>query len=245
MYCNNCGAQVADGAVFCDNCGCRLTESAGASQGSGQSSGGYAPYVQQPFYPPAADALPAQAPAKKKKKALPLILGIVGGVVLALAVLLIVLGATAPQRRAVALTKYASKMFDTRLKADTLLDYFPPQYVNKLADEMGCSVSEFKSNLQSELDDLYENRSQYLGGVSYKLKSVKATSTEKITGSELEDIRKLYDFKISAAKKVNMTSKASINGITQEADSSVIMIKVGGRWYVEPQYLISLYNSLY
>ncbi|MBO4384350.1 MAG: zinc ribbon domain-containing protein [Clostridia bacterium] len=218
MFCKNCGANLPDDSLFCDNCGARLTPEAPAPEA------------------PAGDVgLPASpAGAKIDKKKLPLILGIAGGVFVVLLTLIIILSATAPQRKAKAYANYITKMYTTRLKANKLMSFFPNKYFKEVAEDNDMSMSEFKENLQEKLDELYDFATEYADSKDYKILGVKLANVKNLKTSDLENKRDKYNFKIAAAKKVTLKITYRVDGEKKTDKMEVIVLKVNGQWVVDP-----------
>lgn len=223
MFCKNCGANLPDDSLFCDNCGARLTQEAPAPE---------APAPEAPVEDAGLPASPAAAKIDKKK--LPLIIGIAGGVFLILLTLIIVLSATAPQRKAKAYANYITKMYTTRLKANKLLSFFPNKYFREVAEDNDMSLNEFKETLQDKLDELYDYAKEHAEDNDYKILGVKIANVKNLKTSDLENKRDKYDFKIGAAKKVTLKITYRVDGEKKTDKMEVIVLKVNGQWVIDP-----------
>ncbi|MCR5610468.1 MAG: zinc-ribbon domain-containing protein [Clostridiales bacterium] len=223
MFCKNCGANLPDDSLFCDNCGAKLTQDAPAPE---------APAAEAP-----ANEVKLPGPlgsTKIDKKKLPLIIGIAGGVFLIMLVLIIVLSATAPQRKAKAYATYISKMYTTRLKANKLMSFFPDKYFKEVAEDEDMSVKELREELQEYLDKIYEYAEENRDDSDYKILGIKIANVKNLKTSDLENKRDRYDFKIGAAKKVTLKITYRDDGEKKTQKMEVIVLKVNGQWYIDP-----------
>ena len=195
MFCGNCGTQNPDNAPFCSGCGAQLN-AASAPEASA------APRVHT-------------RPRNNKKK----LVGIIAGVLAAVAVLLIIL--TCFGRGAATAKGAARKAIKAIEKCDgeAYLKLFHKKVIEENCDD---------KEEQKEYAEYLEEEFEYMADYSFKIKDV-----EKVDKDDLEDIKEYYeeeyDLKVSNAKVV--TVEATYDGDTVELE--LYVIKIGMKWYID------------
>ena len=218
MFCKNCGAKIDDDALFCDSCGARQQEA-----------------PAQPVY----DAAPAPA---KKKPPVGLFIGIgAGALAVIVAVILIIAlagkgggGTSSPEKLAKNVLGFYTDLYtDGSAEASDYLSYFPDSYVKKFASDNGLSTSELKKKVQKKIDQAGMLLQAFMPD-DYRVTGSKIESVEDIDREDIEEMVEKYGLAITDAKKVKMTISYTAEGENDENDMRLIVIKVGGKWYIEP-----------
>lgn len=168
--CQNCGAVVKEEASFCTSCGAAITQAEGAAPAPppGETPPVPPAGAPPPTPPGAAEAVPHAAPPPPvipvaKRSKVPLVLGIVGGllVVVGIAVLVLFLtvwsgggeGAGTPDALA---KKYMQAL--EKGDVDAYIACFPPEYFENMPfmEEMGIDIKEMVEASLQFIDVKYE-----------------------------------------------------------------------------------------
>ena len=208
MFCRNCGTQNQDGAGFCCSCGAPLS--------SGGSAGGGA--------------------AAKAKNINVKLIGIVAAVVVVLFVAFKLLfgGGGGPEKSA---TKFVDSIFKGDGKA--IVNMIPDKVVEEIMDEEDMTKKEMIEELNDGLEYIKDDMDDMYDKWSVKCKVL---DTEDFSKRELRDLadryEDSYDIDVKAAKTVSVKATLKADGETDSNTMDIVMIKVGGKWYLE-------YNSIY
>ena len=220
--CSNCGAPLKEGASFCTKCGAAVPPAAGAPPPSPPSEAlPAAPPEETPqegaaAVPPPAPPAPGAPEAKRSK--IPLILGIVGGVLIVGGIVALVLfltlwsgngeGADTPQALA---QKYMNAV--EKGDVDAYMACFPPDF---FSDGM------FMEELGIDIEDMLEASFQFLSvkfdGVSLEVESETGSGAVVVTtGGTL------------------LLDTFGMEGETDLAEQPLefMMAKENGTWYLE------------
>lgn len=217
MFCKNCGAQVPDGSLFCDSCGARVEAAPQAPEKKGLNLPGPLKNL------------------KVDKKKLPLILGIAGAAFLCVLVLIIVLSATAPQRRARAYVTEMLKMsYKGNANANKLIDLCSTDKMLKgIGKKSDRTVSEMKKDIRETIKDSNEHARSYYGDkkVSYKVKVKDVDKMDKdILKSYKTAVKSACGSKVTAGKTVEIEITVKIDGEENTYTRKVEMLKIDGKW---------------
>lgn len=208
MFCRNCGTQNQDGAGFCCSCGAPLS--------SGGPAGGGA--------------------AAKAKNINVKLIGIVAAVVVVLFVAFKLLfgGGGGPEKSA---TKFVDSIFKGDGKA--IVNMIPDKVVEEIMDEEDMTKKEMIEELNDGLEYIKDDMDDMYDKWSVKCKVL---DTEDFSKRELRDLadryEDSYDIDVKAAKTVSVKATLKADGETDSNTMDIVMIKVGGKWYLE-------YNSIY
>lgn len=220
-YCGKCGTQNDDAMSFCKNCGKALMA-----------------FNSSPV-PPAApgpvtmDGGGVAAPKKLDPKILGII-AVAAGIALVIA-LLAIFGVFGGGVKTDIAIKYLEASFDE--DGETVLELMVPKDIR----EELLEAVEDEYNMDE--DDLIENYEEYCGG-DEEFISAKFEYLEDCTKDEIEVIQEYYDdlcdeidisdIKIKDAKMVKV--EVEYNDTYYDAhyvfDDSVVIVKIGGKWYV-------------
>lgn len=260
MYCYNCGKQLPDGSAFCTNCGTKVGEAAPAP--APQPSPDYVPepppipdtapapgYYTEPQQPngtvqsaPMMGQVipPAYPPAKKKSKKKAIILSVIALLLVAAIGICAYLWFTGAKRKAVDAVKFDIESYTTHMTADKYCSFYPPEYLEKSAQESGMTLEEAKAELQKRLDQQYEYVQQNGYADQFKLYSCDVVSERSYSAEELEDLREKADFKFDEAKVVIMKVHAMIEGEDKTFEKlEAHVVRCGLKWYINPYMGIS------
>jgi hypothetical protein len=208
MKCTKCGSEQPDGTKFCGVCGAEITQ-------------GYQP--------------PGQTSPAGKKGKLPI--GKIAGLAAAVVVLIIIISAISGggYKKPIDLV---FKSIQTG-KASHMLKAMPKFIIDDRysdRDELD-ELDELFEEVQEELRDEYGKNAK----VSYKI-----TDRDKLDKDDLEDISEYFgDYFGSAGKRAKVKAgyeielDATIRG-SEDKDTNeltVTVIKIGGKWYLNPQSL--------
>lgn len=208
MFCRNCGTQNQDGAGFCCSCGAPLS--------SGGPAGGGA--------------------AAKAKNINVKLIGIVAAVVVVLFVAFKLLfgGGGGPEKSA---TKFVDSIFKGDGKA--IVNMIPDKVIEEIMDEEDMTKKEMIEELNDGLEYIKDDMDDMYDKWSVKCKVL---DTEDFSKRELRDLadryEDSYDIDVKAAKTVSVKATLKADGETDSNTMDIVMIKVGGKWYLE-------YNSIY
>ena len=203
MFCRNCGTQNQDGAGFCCSCGAPLS--------SGGPAGGGA--------------------AAKAKNINVKLIGIVAAVVVVLFVAFKLLfgGGGGPEKSA---TKFVDSIFKGDGKA--IVNMIPDKVIEEIMDEEDMTKKEMIEELNDGLEYIKDDMDDMYDKWSVKCKVL---DTEDFSKRELRDLadryEDSYDIDVKAAKTVSVKATLKADGETDSNTMDIVMIKVGGTWYLE------------
>ncbi len=203
MFCRNCGTQNQDGAGFCCSCGAPLS--------SGGPAGGGA--------------------AAKAKNINVKLIGIVAAVVVVLFVAFKLLfgGGGGPEKSA---TKFVDSIFKGDGKA--IVNMIPDKVIEEIMDEEDMTKKEMIEELNDGLEYIKDDMDDMYDKWSVKCKVL---DTEDFSKRELRDLadryEDSYDIDVKAAKTVSVKATLKADGETDSNTMDIVMIKVGGKWYLE------------
>lgn len=203
MFCRNCGTQNQDGAGFCCSCGAPLS--------SGGPAGGGA--------------------AAKAKNINVKLIGIVAAVIVVLFVAFKLLfgGGGGPEKSA---TKFVDSIFKGDGKA--IVNMIPDKVIEEIMDEEDMTKKEMIEELNDGLEYIKDDMDDMYDKWSVKCKVL---DTEDFSKRELRDLadryEDSYDIDVKAAKTVSVKATLKADGETDSNTMDIVMIKVGGKWYLE------------
>ncbi len=203
MFCRNCGTQNQDGAGFCCSCGAPLS--------SGGPAGGGA--------------------AAKAKNINVKLIGIVAAVVVVLFVAFKLLfgGGGGPEKSA---TKFVDSIFKGDGKA--IVNMIPDKVIEEIMDEEDMTKKEMIEELNDGLEYIKDDMDDMYDKWSVKCKVL---DTEDFSKRELRNLadryEDSYDIDVKAAKTVSVKATLKADGETDSNTMDIVMIKVGGKWYLE------------
>ena len=203
MFCRNCGTQNQDGAGFCCSCGAPLS--------SGGPAGGGA--------------------AAKAKNINVKLIGIVAAVVVVLFVAFKLLfgGGGGPEKSE---TKFVDSIFKGDGKA--IVNMIPDKVIEEIMDEEDMTKKEMIEELNDGLEYIKDDMDDMYDKWSVKCKVL---DTEDFSKRELRDLadryEDSYDIDVKAAKTVSVKATLKADGETDSNTMDIVMIKVGGKWYLE------------
>lgn len=220
MFCGKCGTQNLDAAAFCKNCGARL---------NGQAK----PAVKMETRVPenAQSQRPVVQNKRRQNKDMTKLVGIAAVAVVFLLVFVLFGGRGYKST----IKQYFNATMDGNAKK--IVKLLPNKVVDYALEDGGYE--------KDELDDLIEDVGEELQysiamldtffGDNWKA-TYKIAETEKLTGDDLEDIRKEYKeigVRVSAAKEVKLDLQFKY-GDTEQSDTMYVdLIKVGRSWYLD------------
>lgn len=115
-----------------------------------------------------------------------------------------------------------------------ILDAYPDEIIDKMEEESGMDIKMMADAMgESMFDSLSEN------GASYSL-DYQINSEQSLTLSEIEELhdkilrRTEVDLDISEAKELKVTLIKEIAGEKKYDDDTIIVIKIGRKWYMNP-----------
>lgn len=241
MNCKYCGADIPEGSAVCEYCGSSLVpepETAPAQEAVVPEP--EAP-VQTPYSPaPELSASGEGLPAKPRKKHI--LLKILGAAAIVAVVFLLVAISSAPQRNAVKYIKYTMETcYNKPLDVDTYLAFFPQEFVKKTAEELSGSEEQFRKELREYFDKSYEDVKDLPDNQKDILHDVKSVKTEKLKRSEVDELKDKYGIKIDGAVRVYLEAELTRNGERDPYEGQLIMLRIGTKWYVDPEWFLSLF----
>lgn len=115
-----------------------------------------------------------------------------------------------------------------------ILDAYPDEIIDKMEEESGMDINMMADAMgESMFDSLSEN------GASYSL-DYQINSEQSLTLSEIEELhdkilrRTEVDLDISEAKELKVTLIKEIAGEKKYDGDTIIVIKIGRKWYMNP-----------
>ena len=244
MFCRNCGTQVDDNQKFCPNCGAALMQDQGGQNAGTQNPGGYEQVKYNIYQQP-------EVQSPKKKSHLPVIIvSIVVGVLVIIAAaagIFFVLRNRSGEGSGLPFSEKKSSYTDPidtlmegmeKQDGDIMLSAFSDGTIEILEEQSGYS--------RSEIADMFEELFTGSMGMDVKAGSYQIDyeidEETDITGSDLEDIQDEFDMQgldeeIEEAKALELTMIVGMESITDETfeDSMELqVIKIDGKWYIDP-----------
>ena len=213
MFCPNCGTQLPDEAAFCGNCGTRINNQPAPQPYQAQ------PYQAQPtsmgpdqMYPPYGEQV---QPAPKKNR-LPLLLGLVGGIVVVALLLVFLLGGGGGSGSPEGV---AEKFFTAVLECD-----------EDSAKE--CIHPEMWSDIGGDFSELEGMLSLFGDSIVIEVKG-----SENVTDYGKEDVQEIldeYDIDEDLGEIYEVEVAMTINfmGMEQTETNDMLVAEVGGTYYI-------------
>lgn len=258
MFCGKCGVENQDGATFCKACGAPLNAQQPTAAQPPVSQQAQQVYVPQrnndtmsqrtPAFQPAGGGAQIAAPADHGKFR-QIGIGVVACVAVAVVVLVLifVLGNGGGYKAPI------NKFFHGMQHGDVgeMIDSFATDKMLKaIKKETGMNRKELESKFESQM---LSGLSSVLGDSSLSGKKkwdlsdylkYKIGDAEDLDKDDLEDLQDDYeefDEKVTAAKTVEVTATITMLGITQEQEMELQVVKIGGKWYVNPDGISGLW----
>lgn len=208
-FCNNCGCELEDDAVFCPNCGAQ----------------------DAPAEPVAEEQAPVEtaAVAPDKKNLMTLI--IVGAALVVAVVLMIVAFGSTPKKALNNLEKVLNG------NAGKLSSLAPNGYWKYLKEEEDVTKADVKDEFKDSYEDQKEFLEEAYGkNVKYNLK---LTDKDKLSKKKLEalaeNIEDNYDIdekKVKAAYELEVEMTIKGREDDDETETTMYAVKIGGKWYI-------------
>jgi hypothetical protein len=207
MFCPNCGTQLPDEAAFCGNCGTRINNQPAPQPYQAQP----APMNPDQMYPPYGEQV---QPAPKKNR-LPLLLGLIGGIVVVALLLVFLLGGSgggSPEA-------VAEKFFTAVLECDA-----------DSAEE--CIHPAMWSDIGGDFSDLESMMSMFTDSITIDVKG-----SECVTDYGKEDVQELLDEygideDLGEIYEVEVDMTISFMGMEQTETNDVVVAEIGGTYYL-------------
>ncbi|MBO5460579.1 MAG: zinc ribbon domain-containing protein [Ruminococcus sp.] len=212
MFCRKCGAQISGAEKFCPQCGAQVIPAQQPNNGSGFQAG------------PASQ--PVKAAAGKNKVPYLAI-----GALVIIAVIVIVLVKT------LFFSNNYEKPIKNFMKAveeqdtDLLLSVFPDEIYEYMEEETGMDEEEVEEYMEYSVESMAD---YYLGDIKIKYE---IDDVRDLSKGEIQDIEdEFYDIMdIKDGKSVEIETKVYVDGEkVEDEDITLEVIKVGGKWYLNP-----------
>ena len=208
MFCKNCGRENKPGSTFCLNCGTRM-ETFGA-------------YPEKP---------------KKKTGA---IIGILAAVAVVATIAVFVVNAILDEVSfgGGITSNSAESVAHKAAKYALNGDFYK---ISRLYHKEVIKENDWDDKgFRDDCEDLEEEWNDYLEELEAEEGKVKLSYTIKdeddITGDELDDIQEYYedeyDLDVEEAKVFEVEICVQIGGEEEEADEEVVVVRIGGKWYL-------------
>ncbi len=259
MFCKNCGTQIDDTQKFCPKCGAPVQQAGQSGQnagaaaqpngqpqggyqqqmnGAGYQQGGYNAGYQQPPY----NGYPQGGQAPKKSSGKPVVFIVIGIIVLIAIVVAVIFGVrscTAGNSYTAPVDSFMEGM--EKQDGDRIMDAFSDGTIKALEEQSGYS--------KSELADMFEE--MFAGSIGTDIKvgayqvDYEIIDEEDLSKDEIADIQDEFDSqgvdeKIQAAKSLEVNMIIGMEDVTDETYEESMdfqVIKVGGKWYIDPTSL--------
>ncbi len=254
-FCNSCGAQLEDDAVFCTNCGAtqqnvgqpnpgnqyqQQGNQAGFTQAAGNAAQSVAGAVKQTFDGVTVDSvIGAMNPNEiknvgktKNNNTIIRLCAIAAVIIIVVIILCIIFGGKSYEKPIDNLCKAIEKT-DGSAMADALPDYINDS-VEDYMDSEYDSVEEYYEEMLYDILDEYED--EYGKNIKIKYDVIKK---KEIKESDLEDkedeISEYYDEDVKVSKGYELKVEMTIKGKDDDdTDTSWISVyKIDGKWVLE------------
>jgi hypothetical protein len=132
--------------------------------------------------------------------------------------------------------KSATKFVDSIFKGDgkAIVNMIPDKVVEEIMDEEDMTKKEMIEELNDGLEYIKDDMDDMYDKWSVKCKVL---DTEDFSKRELRDLadryEDSYDIDVKAAKTVSVKATLKADGETDSNTMDIVMIKVGGKWYLE------------
>lgn len=230
MFCGKCGTQNPDTAAFCKKCGTRLNGQAKpAIKKTVQSSVKNQPQTKRP--------IPKYSRRQNKK------VGLIAAIVITVVVLIGVFALFGGRSYKATIRKFVNATYD--VNAGAIFDLVPDDVIDYMLEDDGYDrddLEDLTDDANKELQDMIDQIERYIGK-DWKL-SYKIANVEKVTGDDLEDLKKDYKkmgVKVSAAKTVKAELTVKYGETESSNTMNISLIKVGRSWYLDVDSMGSLF----
>lgn len=249
--CTQCGADLADNALFCPACGCSVSQQQGSQMQWGQQDKNQPAYnqpqqnynqpsqqeqMQQPYsqqynqmQQPYAQPYP-QYQQEEKKSSKGAVIGICVGVIAVIAILIFALCKLGGK----GYEKPIRNLMDGMIESDSekMLSAFPDNFVDEMVDESGLGKKQFYKTLDTYLSYSMED---------YDKATYKITDAERLDKDDVKDYEDDYqeyfeDSKVTDGYLVEVTAKYDGEKESEEFE----VYKVDGKWTIS----INLFDDL-
>lgn len=218
MFCSRCGYEIKGEARFCPKCGNPLNIQGTKQQRAGQINGG-------------TSTLSNGGDMRINAKKRPPYLAIGTLVLLAVLVIFGIRFLFFRSTYETPLKKIVKSVENKDVK--TLLDVIPDSLLDTIKERTGLDMDTVVSYFgDSYLNDL----AAYTGDlkIDYEIEHVEALSRAEM--KEIEDYFEGYLGTIQDAKELQFSYELYVDGeLDEEGNTSVEVIKVDGKWYVNPE----------
>ncbi len=208
MFCGKCGTENTESAVYCYKCGAKI----GAEQQISETISDI--YTQSDI-------------SQKNRK-----IGIAAVAVAAVFVIILSGALFGGRSYKSTINKFFNAMYNADAKK--IADLLPDGLLDYISDEEGIFVEEGFEALSEELKSQWETVNSGLGNnwkMSHRIISTEELSKREL--SELQDIYKEIDVKVSDAKTVKVEVTAEVVGKEFSDFMEISVIKVGRSWYID------------
>lgn len=223
-FCQNCGAEMEEDAVFCTNCGTKEQQIETPSEEVSVETNAVNQFVDS---------------AVEKVKANPKLLAFGGAAVVAVLAIVIILTTLFGGGYKKAIDNFVDVSF--KGKVNKIEKLAPKEYWEYLEEEEDFDIDEAIEEYEDEFDDnIDELEDEY--GKNIKVK-YKITDKDKLSDKKIDKIAEAlkdkYDIKKKSVKAgyevdVELTIKGSEDD--DENDATLTVIKIGGSWYIVSYY---------
>ena len=231
--CPQCGGELAPNARFCGNCGASFAGAPVSPRPVAPK-----PVAKGNFLSKVTSFLTNGPSFTVAGKTLPVYGAVAAGVALVLVIVLLfsIFGGNSPEAAA---EKFVDAMFEG--DAGEIMDLIPDELLEYMADEEDLDMDEMEENLQDGLDDMQEYYEEY--DIEYKGCEVKKVKDMK--KSQFRDLQDEYedefDMEVEDAKIVKVKVTIEQDGDKDSNTMEIIVIKVGGSYYVDMSSLDSIF----
>jgi hypothetical protein len=213
MFCFNCGKEVPEGKSFCTNCGAPVAKSE-------DTSSGVEAQVRPPEPTPPAPATTGIAPAPKKRKIWPVVLGIVAVLVVVAVVLVLVL-----------------VVFKSSSPTSAVAGFFKGVENNDSAAVMKViDPTYFKQN--KELEAIFKK--EVLGTMpeGVKFSGIQYSATTRGNKGTVKVTKGTISYTENGKKQTVDITKL-------DSGNKYDMVKVDGTWYISPTTFASVFGRAF
>jgi uncharacterized membrane protein YvbJ len=227
-FCNNCGAELKEGAAFCMQCGAKVADvSQPKVDMNTHTTPQYAPYAGPGTVP---NAVPYAAPGMKSNnnKVIAIVAASVGSFILLIILISVIRVLSTP-----AYEKPLKNLEAAIEKSD--FDKLVAAYPDYISDGMDDFL-EYYDDEDEYVEEIFGGLEDEFGSrinVTFKVKD-----KEKMTRDELEDLEEdidsYYDEEVNIKAGYYLSVEASIKGSEDhdKQNTEMTVIKIGSKWYL-------------
>ena len=224
-FCTNCGTPIPEGAVKCASCGKEFSQEPQPVQEQ--------PAQEQQTNQEQPAQAPNNTPEKKIKKSM--LYGIIGAAAAILIILIIIIASVAGNSYKKAIDNYMDVLVYG--KANKIEKLAPKEYWDYCEENYDTDINDVVDQFEDSYEYLSDSLEEEYGKnvkVRYKI-TEKDELSEKKLGTIRDNLKEEYGIaKKSVTKAYEIEAEVTFKGSDDEdtKDMTLIVVKIGGSWYI-------------